>query len=119
MAASRRPPTDSGSTSVNKPRRAVAAGTPPAAIASGADGASPTAAPSKAAPRGAKARKGGPASTQRATVTPEQRHAMIAEGAYLRAERRGFIGGDTTGDWLAAEREVDELLGASVSNSAQ
>lgn len=44
---------------------------------------------------------------------------MIAEGAYLRAERRGFGSGDPLSDWLAAEREVDELLGANVTNPAQ
>jgi hypothetical protein len=37
---------------------------------------------------------------------------MIAEGAYLRAERRGFAQGYETEDWLAAEAEVDALLRA-------
>jgi hypothetical protein len=32
---------------------------------------------------------------------------MIAEAAYLRAEQRGFSGGDSVADWLAAEKEVD------------
>lgn len=66
-----------------------------------------------------KARKSSRSGARRSTVTPEQRHAMVAEGAYLRAERRGFVGGDAVSDWLAAEREVDELLGANVTNSAQ
>jgi hypothetical protein len=35
---------------------------------------------------------------------------MIAEAAYLRAERRGFFPGSEVDDWLAAEREVDALL---------
>lgn len=35
---------------------------------------------------------------------------MIAEAAYLRAERRGFSLGDPLDDWLAAEREIDTLL---------
>jgi len=35
---------------------------------------------------------------------------MIAEAAYLRAERRGFIAGHEEEDWLSAEREVDTLL---------
>lgn len=43
-------------------------------------------------------------------ITPERRHAMIAELAYLRAERRGFDGGDPLVDWLEGEREVDRLL---------
>ena len=32
--------------------------------------------------------------------------ALIAERAYLRAERRGFVPGFELDDWLAAEREV-------------
>jgi len=46
----------------------------------------------------------------RADLTPEARHALIAEAAYLRAERRGFVPGHETDDWLAAEAEVDSLL---------
>lgn len=42
--------------------------------------------------------------------SPEERHRMIAEQAYLRAERRGFQGGDMVDDWLAAEAEVDHML---------
>jgi hypothetical protein len=46
----------------------------------------------------------------RPKLTPEARHALIAEAAYLRAERRGFEPGHETEDWLAAEAEVDALL---------
>ena len=46
----------------------------------------------------------------RAKLTPEARRALIAEAAYLRAERRGFVPGQETEDWLAAEAEVDALL---------
>ena len=46
----------------------------------------------------------------RAKLTPERRHALIAEAAYLRAERRGFVPGQETEDWLAAEAVVDALL---------
>jgi ABC-type transporter Mla subunit MlaD len=35
---------------------------------------------------------------------------MIAEAAYVRAERRGFVGGDPLADWLDAEAEVDARL---------
>ena len=55
----------------------------------------------------------------RTKISPEERQAMIREAAYLRAERRGFGGGSEVADWLAAEREVDELLGANITNSAQ
>lgn len=44
------------------------------------------------------------------TVTPEERHAMIAEAAYLVAERRGFQGDCALDDWLQAEAEVDARL---------
>ena len=43
----------------------------------------------------------------------EDRYRMIAEAAYFRAERRGFVAGSELQDWLAAEIEVDELLGES------
>lgn len=38
----------------------------------------------------------------------ETRAARIAEAAYWRAERRGFIPGHELDDWLSAEQEVDE-----------
>lgn len=44
------------------------------------------------------------------SLTPEQRYQMIAQAAYYRAERRGFIIGDTTQDWLDAEVEIDRIL---------
>ncbi|MCU0760386.1 MAG: DUF2934 domain-containing protein [Steroidobacteraceae bacterium] len=40
----------------------------------------------------------------------DERLAMIAETAYYRAERRGFVPGYDVEDWLAAEREVDAQL---------
>jgi hypothetical protein len=44
---------------------------------------------------------------------------MIAEGAYLRAERRGFAPGHEGEDWLAAEAEVDALLKAGHGGTRQ
>ena len=40
----------------------------------------------------------------------DERIAMIAENAYYRAERRGFVPGYDLEDWLAAERAIDALL---------
>ncbi|UZR27160.1 DUF2934 domain-containing protein [Methylococcus mesophilus] len=40
---------------------------------------------------------------------PDILHALIAEAAYLRAERRGFAGGGELEDWLEAEKEVLEM----------
>jgi hypothetical protein len=60
-----------------------------------------------------------PAAPVRLGLTAEARHAMIAESAYLRAERRGFVPGHETEDWLAAEAEVDALLKLSHGGSPQ
>jgi len=56
---------------------------------------------------------------QRAAVSAEDRRAMIAEAAYLRAERRGFAPGQEAEDWLAAELEVDALLKLGHGGPAQ
>ena len=77
---------------------------------------STTPSPTKAKRSRAAASTGQTARTRRKTaaVTPtlsaDQRHAMIAERAYLRAELRGFQGGDPVQDWLQGEKEVDALL---------
>ena len=52
-------------------------------------------------------------------VSADARRAMIAERAYLRAEKRGFAPGHETEDWLAAEVEIDLLLKASRGGSSQ
>jgi hypothetical protein len=41
------------------------------------------------------------------------REALIAEIAYLRAQRRGFEPGHELEDWLAAEAEVDRRVSRS------
>jgi hypothetical protein len=45
----------------------------------------------------------------------ESREARIAEAAYWRAERRGFVAGQELDDWLAAEREVDSDIASRQS----
>jgi hypothetical protein len=68
-------------------------------------------------PRGARPRKSPPVvMPPRAKLTPEARHELIAQAAYLRAERRGFAPGHETDDWLAAEAEVEALLRAGQSS---
>jgi len=47
---------------------------------------------------------------RRTVATSGERHRMIAEIAFLRAERRGFKGGDPVEDWLEAEQEVDSSI---------
>ena len=44
-----------------------------------------------------------------------QWHAKVAELAYLRAERRGFVNGSPDQDWLEAEEELRCELQASAS----
>ena len=46
-------------------------------------------------------------------VNAEERQRMIAFAAYIRAEQRGFMGGDPVADWLAAETEIDSMLSQS------
>ena len=43
-------------------------------------------------------------------VSHEERWRMVAEAAYYIAQQRGFAGGDTVADWLAAETAVDARL---------
>lgn len=51
-----------------------------------------------------------------ASVTPEERHRMIAEAAYYRALQRGFSGGSAEDDWAEAEREINSTLLQSSSS---
>ena len=62
----------------------------------------------KTATRGASTK--GPSRQSEIVVSAEERHRMICEAAYLRAERRGFVGGDPHQDWLEAEGEIDALI---------
>lgn len=43
-------------------------------------------------------------------ISTDERWRMIAQAAYLRANERGFSGGDPLSDWLAAEKQVDAKL---------
>ena len=47
---------------------------------------------------------------RKTAVGPDQRRSYIEVAAYYIAERRGFIGGNETDDWAAAEVEIDRLL---------
>jgi hypothetical protein len=83
----------------------------------------PTTSPKKRAPRKPAVTKQVKAIKETASswtpfVGQEQRSALIAEAAYLRAEKRGFAGGNEIEDWLAAESEVDaKLMRAAGANS--
>jgi Protein of unknown function (DUF2934) len=56
---------------------------------------------------------------RRSPLSEVERRELIAVGAYLRAERRGFAAGHEQADWLAAEAEVDALLRVNPRGSSQ
>ncbi len=43
-------------------------------------------------------------------ISNEERHHLIAEAAYFRAERRSFAPGHELEDWLGAEAEINAKL---------
>lgn len=78
----------------------------------------PEAPPARKAP----ARKRAPTAEKQpifaAFVDPQQRSALIAEAAYLRALNRNFEPGHELEDWLSAEAEVDAQLLRRTGDSA-
>jgi hypothetical protein len=62
-----------------------------------------TAPKKSAAPAAKTAQKGLP-------MSAEERRRLIAEAAYLRAEQRGFVGGDPVQDWMDAEADLNSRL---------
>ncbi len=112
LMASRRPPPDS-------PRIPTAATPTPTASTSQA---SPEKSPAARKPKAPRAKPvTAPATLTRLEISEDVRRGMIAEAAYLRAERRGFTGGPEKEreDWLAAEAAVDALLQGGHGSSAQ
>jgi len=118
--ASRRP-TDSPRPSTAAPVSPVATPTVPAKAESASS--DKTKAPAK--PRAPRAKKAATTKVSSVSlsieISDDVRRGMIAEAAYLRAERRGFSGGHEKEreDWVAAEAEVDALLRAGHGSSAQ
>ena len=116
--ASRRPPNTTSTPTPNPLATSTvpeAAPPPPAVKAK---------APAK--PRAPRAKKpaaaaGSITATATIEISEDVRRGMIAQAAYLRAERRGFTGGHDKEreDWIAAEAEVDALLKAGHGSSAQ
>ncbi len=69
---------------------------------------------SKKKPSASKKTKGSMPGT--ISISREERWRMIATTAYLKAEARNFSPGHEMEDWLAAEREVDALIGGKNRN---
>jgi hypothetical protein len=118
--ASRRP-TDSPRPSTAAPVSPISNPTIPAK----AESASAEKTPAAPKPRAPRAKKAATPKVSTASavieISEDVRRGMIAEAAYLRAERRGFAGGHEKEreDWVAAEAEVDALLKAGHGSSAQ
>lgn len=53
-----------------------------------------------------------PSTAPKPAMSSEQRNHYVAVAAFYIAERRGFTLGDPVNDWLAAEAEVDRLIGS-------
>lgn len=67
----------------------------------------PTATSPSTSPTRSPSRRRRRADTAAATAPPsEQWDRMVAEAAYYRAEKRGFVGGSPEEDWYAAEAEL-------------
>jgi Protein of unknown function (DUF2934) len=72
-------------------------------------------APPKAAPKAAKPsvfNNNALNNTARADISPDELRKLISEAAYYRAKKRGFAPGHELEDWIQAEAEVMNRLGA-------
>ena len=49
----------------------------------------------------------------RAQVSPDELRKLVSEAAYYRAKQRGFTPGHEAEDWIQAEAEVLQRIGAS------
>ncbi len=45
----------------------------------------------------------------KAVISGAQRHQLISEAAYFKAEQRGFEVGNAVQDWLEAEAHIDAM----------
>ena len=63
-------------------------------------------------------RSSGEAEDAASAAATQQRHEMIAMGAYFLAEARGFVAGCELDDWLRAEAEIDARLQQTQHRSA-
>jgi len=79
----------------------------------------PAARLAKRAPSAGKRSAKTPQRDDAGTVSATERALMIARAAYHRAERRGFVPGHEVEDWLAAEREINRLLGPPAPSGSE
>lgn len=84
----------------------LAAGTTSTSAAAAAVAAATTA----KATRSSATKQPGSSQMAPAVITSEERHRLIAEAAYLLAEKRGFQGGSPEQDWYEAAAQIDETI---------
>lgn len=96
--ATAKTPSRGASARTAAPARATKPAAPPPKAATKA-AAKPAAAPKAAKP------------ARKPAITAEQRANYVEVAAYYIAERRGFAPGDVVQDWIAAEAEIDRLIG--------
>jgi len=95
----------------SKATTGVAESTVPVAAGSTATSAAALAAATKAkTTRAAAANKPGAGQVTPTVITSEERHRLIAEAAYLIAEKRGFQGGSPEQDWYEAAAQIDQMI---------
>lgn len=107
MAATKAPTRKTAPASAKKPTAVVKAAVKKAPVKKAAAAKAPAKKPVAAAKKPAVKSPAAPAA--KGSLTPEQRYMMVAEAAYYRAERQGFMG-DPAQDWIAAEAEIAALL---------
>lgn len=52
----------------------------------------------------------GPSPVRGEPIDPAHRHVMISEAAFFIAQSRGFTPSQEFDDWMAAERDIEQLL---------
>lgn len=118
MASTNKTTSGSKAGTPSKPTKTVTKKATPEAASAKATVAKAAAKSSAAAPATAKTAPARstvaskPAAKQPAAkvISSEERHRLIAEAAYLLAEKRGFQGGSPEQDWFDAAAQVDQVI---------
>lgn len=99
-------------TVTKKPKATAGAETvaPLAAGTTSTSAAAVAAATTAKATRSSATKQPGSSQMAPAVITSEERHRLIAEAAYLLAEKRGFQGGSPEQDWYEAAAQIDETI---------
>lgn len=96
-------------TGVKKPK-ATTAGDVGARVAEATPSTTAAAVKAKGTRPSAPATSDGTSHIAPTVITSEERHRLIAEAAYLLAEKRGFQGGNPQQDWYEAAAQIDQMI---------